>query len=35
MEQETRVHKKRVMMDVLMCMSLINFEWHEWGDVIN
>ena len=33
-EQELRVQKKRVLMDILMCMSLINFEWHEWQDVI-
>ena len=22
-------------MDLLMCLSLINFEWREWQDVIN
>lgn len=34
-EQETRVQKKRVLMDLLMCLSLINFEWREWQDVID
>ena len=32
---ETKLANKRIHLDCLICLSLINFEWHEWQDATN